>query len=76
MSLSFRVLMAYLNRAISAIPDPRRPSNNQRYSLPSVRLLGVFDWVYQTLRQAGWLKPYEVLGGHLLIALDGTQYSA
>ena len=130
MSLSFGVLMAYLNRAISAIPDPRKPSNNQRYSLkdivlgafsvffmqcesflehqhrmqsqqgennasrlfglralptvpqlrnvldelPSVRLFGVFDWLYQTLRQAGWLKPYEVLDGQLLIALDGTQY--
>jgi hypothetical protein len=130
MPLSFGTLMAYLNRAVSGMPDPRKPSNNQRYSLrdlilaafsvffmqcesflahqhrmqsqqgennavrmfgltalptvpqirnvldelPSVRLSGVFDWVYQQLRQAGLLKPYEVLGGHLLVALDGTQY--
>jgi hypothetical protein len=130
MSLSFGTLMADLNRAISEMPDPRKPSNNQHYSLkdlvlgafsvffmqcesflehqhrmqsaqgennaarlfgltalptvpqirnvldtiPSVRLSEVFNWVYQTLRQAGWLKPYEVLGGHLLVALDGTQY--
>jgi hypothetical protein len=130
MPLSFGTLMAHLNRAVSGMLDPRKPSNNQHYSLrdlilaafsvffmqcesflehqhrmqsqqgennavrlfgltglptvpqirnvldelPSVWLFGVFNWVYQQLRQAGWLKPYEVLDGQLLVALDGTQY--
>lgn len=35
---------------------------------------GVFNQVYQALKQGGFLKPYEFLGGHLLVTLDGTQY--
>ncbi len=56
--------------ALLTVPQIRNVLDN----LPAVQLFGVFDWVYQALRQAGWLKSYEVLGGHLLIALDGTQY--
>lgn len=130
MSLNFGALMAYLNRAISEMPDPRQPSNGRHYGLkdfvlgafsvffmqcesfleyqhrmeieqgetnaarlfgltsvptvpqirnvldevPSAGLFGVFYRVYQALREGGWLKAYEVLGGHILIALDGTQY--
>lgn len=37
-------------------------------------LFAVFDWVYQSLRKEGHLKPYQCLGGHLLVTLDGTQY--
>jgi len=35
-------------------------------------LFGIFSRVYEALRRAGYLKPFEYLGG-LLIALDGTQ---
>jgi hypothetical protein len=37
-------------------------------------LYAVFGWVYQALQRAGYFKPYQCLGGHLLVALDGTQY--
>ena len=37
-------------------------------------LFGVFDGVYQALRQQGYLKRFETLGSNLLVALDGTEY--
>jgi hypothetical protein len=37
------------------------------------QLFGVFGWVYQALHREGYLKPYQCLGGHLLVTLDGTQ---
>jgi len=37
-------------------------------------LFQVFGWVYHTLHQAGYLKAYHCLGGHLLVTLDRTQY--
>jgi hypothetical protein len=37
-------------------------------------LFEVFTWVYQALERDRFLKPYHCLGGHLLVALDGTQY--
>jgi len=42
--------------------------------MAAVGLLGVFRWVYHALHQGGWLRPYHCLGGHLLVALDGTEY--
>lgn len=42
--------------------------------IPSAQFHGIFDWVYQALKRGGFLKPYESLGGHLLVTLDGTQY--
>lgn len=57
---------------------------NQIPSVPQIRnildqiaapqLFGVFERVYRALQQGGYLKPYQCLGGHLLVALDGTQY--
>jgi len=38
------------------------------------QLFAVFFWVYQGLQRGGHLKPYQWLGGHLLVTLDGTQY--
>jgi len=38
------------------------------------QLCPMFNWVYQVLQRGGYLKPYQCLGGHLLVALDGTQY--
>jgi len=38
------------------------------------QLFGVFERVYRALQQGGYLKAYQCLGGHLLVALDGTQY--
>jgi hypothetical protein len=40
-SLSFEMLMTYLNRAISQISDPRQSSNGKRYSLQDL-ILGAF----------------------------------
>jgi hypothetical protein len=37
-------------------------------------LFEVFQRVYQALQRGGILMPYQWLGGHLLIALDGTHY--
>ena len=37
-------------------------------------LFKVFEWVYQALREQGYLKDYQTLGKNLLITLDGTQY--
>jgi len=37
-------------------------------------LFTVFAWVYQALQRGGHLRAYQCLGGHLLVALDGTQY--
>lgn len=37
-------------------------------------LFKVFDKIYQTLERQGYLKSFEVLGGNLLVALDGTEY--
>jgi hypothetical protein len=128
--LSFGVLMGYLHRVMSAIKDPRQPSNATKYGLSdailggfavffmqcesflehqrqmasrcgqdnaqtlfglqqvptvsqirnildqiaAVELFGIFNWVYQALQRGGHLKPYQCLGDHLLVALDGTQY--
>lgn len=38
------------------------------------KLFAVFSWVYQSLQRGGYLRPYQCLGGHLLVTLDGTQY--
>jgi hypothetical protein len=42
MPLSFETLMAYLNRAIGQIKDPRQPSNATQYRLSDV-ILGAFS---------------------------------
>ncbi|MEH2102817.1 MAG: hypothetical protein V7K76_24340 [Nostoc sp.] len=130
MTLSFGVMLGFLQRAIAEIKDPRLASNATRYSIkdtvlgafsvffmqcesflehqrqmhsrhgldnaqslfglrqipttPQIRnildklaakeLFRVFTWVYQSLQRDGNLKPYQCLGGHLLVTLDGTQY--
>ena len=37
-------------------------------------LFSVFRCVYQALQRSGYLKPYQCLGGNLLVTLDGSQY--
>ncbi len=37
-------------------------------------LFRVFIWVYHRLQRDGYFLPYQCLGGHLLVTLDGTQY--
>lgn len=53
------------------------PSNQQIKNIldgiPAAALIGVFDWVYQVMRDQGLLQSFEYLGG-LMVALDGTQY--
>jgi hypothetical protein len=38
------------------------------------KLFVVFTVVYQSLHKGGYLKPFQCLDNHLLVALDGTQY--
>jgi hypothetical protein len=45
MKLSFGVLMAYLNRAILQIQDPRKASNGNKYTLKDA-LLGAFSMFF------------------------------
>jgi hypothetical protein len=53
------------------------PTNQQIKNIldgiPATALIGVFDWVYQVMRDQGLLQSFEYLGG-LMVALDGTQY--
>ena len=42
--------------------------------LGATLLFGVFERVYRALGQQGYLQPYQCLGGHWLVTLDGTQY--
>jgi len=128
--LNFEALLGYLRKAIEVLPDPRKPSNSQRYGLmdivlgafsaffmqsesfleyqrqlnsrcgrnnaqtlfgvvniPTVAqirnvldgiaaasLFPVFGWIYQALKERNHLKPFEILEGQLLIALDGCEY--
>jgi hypothetical protein len=37
-------------------------------------LFEVFFQVYAALRRGGYLQPYQQWNGHLLVALDGTEY--
>lgn len=37
-------------------------------------LFPIFNWVYQALQAKGYLTSYQCLGGHLLVALDGSEY--
>jgi hypothetical protein len=37
-------------------------------------LSAVFTLVYRCLEQQGYLRQFEVVGEHLLVALDGTEY--
>jgi hypothetical protein len=37
-------------------------------------LFPLFGLIYQALRSMGFLKVYEILGGNLLMAMDGTNY--
>lgn len=54
------------------------PSDNQiRNILDEIGealLFPIFHWVYQALQGLGYLKSYQCLGGHLLVALDGSEY--
>ena len=42
--------------------------------LAASHLFGVFEWVYHALQMRGFFRPYETLGGQLLVALDGSEY--
>ena len=37
-------------------------------------LFKVFEWIYQALKNQGYLSTYEVIGNNLLVPLDGTEY--
>ena len=37
-------------------------------------LFPLFKWIYQGLRDQGYLRLFAALDGNLLVALDGTQY--
>ena len=54
------------------------PSDNQiRNILDEIAasiLFPIFNSVYESLQAGGYLKSYQCLGGHLLVALDGSEY--
>jgi hypothetical protein len=60
----FEVAKIPSDNQIRNILDPINPGN----------LFEVFRQIYLILKSKGYLKPYEVLNGQLLIPLDGTEY--
>ncbi len=42
--------------------------------VPPEALFGMFDRTLEALRKGGGLADFQRLGGHVLIALDGTEY--
>lgn len=54
------------------------PSDNHIRDLldhvPATRVFPMFDRIFHALHEQGQLQAFQVLGGQLLIALDGTQY--
>lgn len=54
------------------------PTDNQIRNIidpiEAVTLVEVFAQIYRILKTKGYLKPFEVLGGQLLVSLDGTEY--
>lgn len=58
---------------VSKIPTDNQIRNILDKISPSL-LVEVFKQVYRMLKTKGYLRQYEVLGGQLLIPLDGTEY--
>jgi hypothetical protein len=54
------------------------PTDNQIRNIidpiSAIALVEVFNQIYRQLKTKGYLKPFEVLGGQLLVTLDGTEY--
>ena len=54
------------------------PTDNQIRNIldpiKAVTLVKVFTQIYQVLKIKGYLKSFEVLGGQLLVSLDGTEF--
>jgi hypothetical protein len=54
------------------------PTDNQIRNIldkiSAVTLVEVFEQIYRKLKTKGYLKPFEVLGGQLLVTLDATEY--
>lgn len=54
------------------------PTDNQIRNIidpiSAMTLVEVFAQIYRILKNKGYLKPFEVLGGQLLVSLDGTEY--
>lgn len=57
-------------RQIPSVPQIR----NMLDKIGAQQLFEGFEQVYRALQQGGYLQPYQGLGRHLLVALDGTQY--
>ncbi len=54
------------------------PTDNQIRNIidpiNAVALIEVFEQIYRKLKAKGYLKPFEVLGGQLLVTLDASEY--
>lgn len=54
------------------------PTDNQIRNIldpiSAIALIEVFAQIYRILKRKGHLKPFEVLGGQLLVTLDGSEY--
>ena len=58
---------------VEAIPTDNQ-IRNILDKLDASMLFPVFEQVYRRLKSSSYLKSYNVLGGQLLVALDGTEY--
>jgi len=58
---------------LGAIPSSAQ-IRNLLDAVAAVGLYEVFFQVYGVLRRGGYLQPYQQRNGHLLVALDGTEY--
>jgi hypothetical protein len=58
---------------LDAIPSSAQ-IRNVLDAVAAVGLDEVFFQVYGALRRGGYLQPYQQWNGHLLVALDGTEY--
>ena len=58
---------------VMTIPTPNQIKNVVD-GVSAAVLFPVFRWVCQALSAQGFLKVYEVLGGQILVGIDGTEY--
>lgn len=66
------------DNAQSLFKVPKIPTDNQIRNIidpiNAVALIEVFAQIYRKLKAKGYLKSFEVLGGQLLVTLDGSEY--
>jgi hypothetical protein len=66
------------NNAVSIFRMEQIPSDNHIRNMldgvPAGHFAASYEWLWSGLERAGKVATYEVLGGHLLVGIDGIQY--